>query len=79
MSFKKLILSLAAVLAGFTGSAVADDAEAKAHAADYNDHPAYNFHGQHDKTDIFAIPVDSSEEEVEEELESLEAGYPPKK
>ncbi len=43
----------------------------------YNDNPPYNFHDETDKTDIFAIQLDSSEEEQNEELETLEAGYPP--
>lgn len=47
--------------------------------ADYNDHPKYNFHGETDKTDIFAIPLDESEETQDEELETLEEGYPPVK
>lgn len=38
----------------------------------YNDNPPYNFHGEVDKTDIFAIPLDNSEEEQDEELESFE-------
>lgn len=32
----------------------------------------YDLHGEHDKTDIFAIPLDSSEQEEEEEEENLE-------
>lgn len=32
----------------------------------------YDLHGEHDKTDIFAIPLDSSEEEEEQEEEELE-------
>jgi hypothetical protein len=38
----------------------------------YNDNPPYNFHGEVDKTDIFAIPLDNSEEEQDEELDSFE-------
>ena len=38
----------------------------------YNDNPPYDFHGEIDKTDIFAIPLDNSEEEQDEELESME-------
>jgi hypothetical protein len=38
----------------------------------YNDHPAYNFHGEIDKTDIYAIPLDNSDEEQNEELEEFE-------
>lgn len=32
----------------------------------------YDLHPEHDKTDIFAIPVDMSEEEEEQEEEELE-------
>ena len=46
---------------------------------EYNDHPKYNFHGEVDNTDIFAIQLDRSEEEQDDELESLEEGYPPVK
>lgn len=38
----------------------------------YNDNPPYNFHGEIDKTDIFAIPLDNSEEDQDVELESFE-------
>lgn len=38
----------------------------------YNDHPAYNFHGEIDKTDIYAIPLDNSEEEQNDELDEFE-------
>jgi hypothetical protein len=41
-------------------------------SAQYNDHPKYNFHGEVDKTDIYAIPLDSSEEEQDEELDKFE-------
>lgn len=33
----------------------------------------YNFHGEADKTDSYAIPSDSSEEELDEEIEQLKA------
>lgn len=49
---------------------------------DYNDNPKYNFPNKWDEidtTDIFAIPFDESGEEQEEELDTLEEGYPPKK
>lgn len=32
----------------------------------------YTLHGEHDKTDIYAIPLDSSEEEEDEEEDELE-------
>lgn len=38
----------------------------------YNDNPPYDFHGEVDKTDIFAIPLDNSEEDQDDELESME-------
>ena len=38
----------------------------------YNDNPPYNFHGEIDNTDIYAIPLDSSEEEQDEELDEFE-------
>lgn len=38
----------------------------------YNDNPPYDFHGEVDNTDIFAIPLDNSEEDQDEELESME-------
>lgn len=41
-------------------------------SAQYNDHPAYNFHGEIDKTDIYAIPLDNSEVEQDEELDEFE-------
>ncbi|MBA3815252.1 MAG: hypothetical protein H0X29_01785 [Parachlamydiaceae bacterium] len=41
-------------------------------SAQYNDHPTYNFHGEIDKTDIYAIPLDNSEEEQNEELSEFE-------
>lgn len=31
----------------------------------------YNFHGEADKTDSYAIPSDSSEEELDEEIDAL--------
>ncbi len=40
--------------------------------------PPYNFHGEVDKTDIFAIPLDQDELEDEEELDKLEKGWPEK-
>lgn len=49
-------------------------------AADTNTKPAansekipYNLHPEHDKTDIFAIPVDDSEEEEDQEMADLKA------
>lgn len=39
---------------------------------EYNDNPPYNFHGETDNTDIYAIPLDNSEEDQDEELESFE-------
>lgn len=44
----------------------------QASKAQYNDNPPYNFHGEIDNTDIYAIPLDNSEESQEEELESFE-------
>lgn len=32
----------------------------------------YNLHDEHDKTDIYAIPLDSSEEDQDEEEDDLE-------
>lgn len=40
--------------------------------APYNDNPPYNFHGEIDNTDIYAIPLDNSEESQDDELESFE-------
>lgn len=41
-------------------------------SSQYNDHPAYNFHGEIDKTDIYAIPLDNSEEDQNVELNEFE-------
>lgn len=38
----------------------------------YNDNPPYNFHGEIDNTDIYAIPLDNSQESQDDELESFE-------
>lgn len=35
--------------------------------------PVYNLHDEDDKTDIFAIPSDSSEEELNEQMDELDA------
>lgn len=78
----KQILALLTLFMGMCGVAVSAPGQTQSPTskpAPYNDHPAYNLHDEHDKTDIYAIPLDSSEEEVNEELESLEEGYPPKK
>lgn len=32
----------------------------------------YNLHDEHDKTDIYAIPLDSSEEDLDDEEDDLE-------
>ncbi len=40
--------------------------------ANSEDKIPYDMHGEHDKTDIFAIQLDSSEEEQDEEEEELE-------
>ncbi len=42
-------------------------------------HPKFNLHPEVDKTDIFAIPLDNSEEDDDVTLTELEEGYPPKK
>lgn len=65
MDIKNLVSSLLGLLATF----VYADAESP---AQYNDNPPYNFHGEIDNTDTYAIPLDSSEEDQEEELESFE-------
>ena len=65
MDLKNLVSSLLGLLATF----VYAEAEAP---AQYNDNPPYNFHGEIDNTDTYAIPLDSSEEDQEEELESFE-------
>lgn len=38
----------------------------------YEDKIPYDLHDEHDKTDIFAIQLDSSEEDLDEEEEELE-------
>lgn len=38
----------------------------------HDDTIPYDLHPEHDKTDVFAIQLDSSEEELEEEEEELE-------
>lgn len=70
MLFKKCLIVLFAIC--FVSNLSAEEKQAqKANT------PAYNLHGEVDKTDIYAIPLDSSEEEQEEELEELE--HPAKK
>ena len=59
MDLKNLVSSLLGLLATF----VYAEAEAP---AQYNDNPPYNFHGEIDNTDTYAIPLDSSEEDQEE-------------
>ncbi|QLH36114.1 MAG: hypothetical protein HWD61_08260 [Parachlamydiaceae bacterium] len=43
-----------------------------ANSTESSDKIPYTLHAEHDKTDIYAIPVDSSEAEEEEEQEHLE-------
>lgn len=38
----------------------------------HDETPTYDLHDEHDKTDIFAIQLDSSEEELAEEEDELE-------
>jgi hypothetical protein len=69
MKLMKWTMTLAlALVASFSVNA---DAPASSEGQ-YNDNPPYNFHGEIDKTDIYAIPLDNSEESQDEELDSLE-------
>lgn len=43
-----------------------------AHSAAEQDTIPYDLHDEHDKTDIYAIQLDSSEEELDEEENQLE-------
>jgi hypothetical protein len=62
------LMALTALMASLSLNA----ASPAASKAQYNDNPPYNFHGEIDKTDIYAIPLDNSEESQDEELESFE-------
>lgn len=78
MTLKALSLSIL-FFSLFGMASAATQAPSQTKPAPYNDHPAFNLHDEIDKTDTYAIQLDSSEEEQNEELESLEEGYPPKK
>lgn len=77
LKLRSTLSALMAIVCSFVFASALQATQPK--AAPYNDHPPYNLHEEKDKTDIFAIPLDSSEEEQNEELEELEEGYPPKK
>lgn len=66
-SLKLTLLTTMALTASFNLIATVASSEGQ-----YNDNPPYNFHGEIDNTDIYAIPLDNSEESQDEELESFE-------
>lgn len=69
MKFMKWTIALTLA---FGASLILNAAPQASSEGQYNDHPPYNFHGEIDKTDIYAIPLDNSEEEQDNELESFE-------
>lgn len=70
MLIKKLYVLAIGLTTCLSASVLANSTPSK--IAPQGNNIPYNFHGEIDKTDIYAIPLDSSEEEQEDELDELE-------